>query len=351
MALITLRQLLDHAGENGYGMPAFNITNLETLQAVMDAAEKTNSPVIIQASRSARKYMGDVFLKGLFHAAAEAYPNIPIVMHQDHGNSLETCVSAMDYDFTSVMMDGSLEADGKTPSDFEYNSTVTRSVTSAAHKRGVSVEGEIGVLGSLETGQGDKEDGHGFEGTLSKDQLLTDPNDASRFVEATNVDALAVACGTSHGAYKFSKKPTGETLAMSAIEAIHAKLPNTHLVMHGSSSVPQELQDLINEFGGAIPQTYGVPLEEIARGIKSGVRKVNIDTDLRMALTGAVRKYLAEKPDSFDIRGILKPARERIAAECVERNEAFGCAGMADKIKPLSLEEMAARYASGELAA
>ena len=351
MALITLRQLLDHAGENGYGMPAFNITNLETLQGVMDAAVKTNSPVIIQASRSARKYMGDTFLKGLFHAAAEAYPNIPIVMHQDHGNSLETCVSAMDYDFTSVMMDGSLEADGKTPSDFDYNAGVTRSVTQAAHARGVSVEGEIGVLGSLETGMGDKEDGHGFEGKLEKDQLLTDPQDAARFVEATNVDALAVACGTSHGAYKFTSKPTGETLAMSTIEAIHAKLPNTHLVMHGSSSVPQELQDLINEFGGAIPQTFGVPLEEIVRGIKSGVRKVNIDTDLRMAFTGAVRKFMAENTASFDIRGILKPARERIAAECVERNEAFGCAGMADKIKPLSLDEMVARYASGELAA
>jgi fructose-bisphosphate aldolase, class II len=332
-------------------MPAFNITNLETLQAVMDAAEKTNSPVIIQASRSARKYMGDVFLKGLFNAAAEAYPNIPVVMHQDHGNSLDTCTSAMDYGFTSVMMDGSLEADGKTPSDFEYNSTVTRSVTNAAHARGVSVEGEIGVLGSLETGKGDKEDGHGFEGVLSKDQLLTKPEDAAAFVKATNVDALAVACGTSHGAYKFSKKPTGETLAMSAIEAIHAVLPNTHLVMHGSSSVPQELQDLINEFGGAIPQTYGVPLEEIVRGIKSGVRKVNIDTDLRMAFTGAVRQFMAEHKDSFDIRGILKPARERIAAECVERNEAFGCAGMADKIKPLSLAEMTARYKSGELAA
>ncbi len=351
MALITLRQLLDHAGEHGYGMPAFNITNLETLQAVMDAAEKTNSPVIIQASRSARKYMGDVFLNGLFNAAAKAYPNIPIVMHQDHGNSLDTCVSAMDYGFTSVMMDGSLEADGKTPSDFKYNSTVTRSVSQAAHARGASVEGEIGVLGSLETGKGDKEDGHGFEGTLSKDQLLTKPEDAEAFVAATNVDALAVACGTSHGAYKFSKKPTGETLAMSTIEAIHARLPNTHLVMHGSSSVPQELQDLINAFGGAIPQTYGVPLEEIARGIKSGVRKVNIDTDLRMALTGAVRKYMSENPASFDIRGILKPAREKIAAECIERNQAFGCAGMADKIKPLSLDEMAARYKSGELAA
>ncbi len=351
MALITLRQLLDHAAENGYGMPAFNITNLETLQAVMDAADKTNSPVLIGASRSARKYMGDVFLNGLFNAAAEAYPHIPVCMHQDHGNSLETCVSALDYGFTSVMMDGSLEADGKTPSDFKYNSEVTRSVTTAAHARGASVEGEIGVLGSLETGMGDKEDGHGFEGKLSKDQLLTDPDDAKRFVEATNVDALAVACGTSHGAYKFTSKPTGETLAMSAIEAIHAKLPNTHLVMHGSSSVPQELQDLINQFGGEIPQTFGVPLEEIARGIKSGVRKVNIDTDLRMAFTGAVRKYLAENPSSFDIRAILKPAREKIAAECVERNEAFGCAGMAAKIKPLSLDDMAARYASGELAA
>jgi fructose-bisphosphate aldolase, class II len=351
MALITLRQLLDHAGENGYGMPAFNVTNLETLQAVMDAAVATESPVIIQASRSARKYMGDIFFNGLFTAAAKAYPAIPIVVHQDHGNSLDTCVSAMDYGFTSVMMDGSLKADGKTPSDFEYNSSVTRSVTDAAHQRGVSVEGEIGVLGSLETGKGDKEDGHGFEGTLSKDQLLTKPEDAEAFVAATNVDALAVACGTSHGAYKFSQKPTGETLAMSTIEAIHARLPNTHLVMHGSSSVPQDLQDLINKFGGAIPQTYGVPLAEIARGIKSGVRKVNIDTDLRMAFTGAVRKFMAEHPDSFDVRGILKPARERIAAECVERNKAFGCAGMAGKIKPLSLDQMASRYRTGALAA
>jgi fructose-bisphosphate aldolase class II len=249
------------------------------------------------------------------------------------------------------MMDGSLEADGKTPSDFEYNSSVTRSVSSAAHQRGVSVEGEIGVLGSLETGKGDKEDGHGFEGTLSRDQLLTKPEDAEAFVAATNVDALAVACGTSHGAYKFSKKPTGETLAMSAIEAIHAKLPNTHLVMHGSSSVPQALQDLINAYGGEIPQTFGVPLEEIVRGIKSGVRKVNIDTDLRMAMTGAIRKFMTENKSSFDVRGILKPGREKIAAECIERNEAFGCAGMADKIKPLSLEQMAARYKSGELAA
>ncbi|MBU1174282.1 MAG: fructose-bisphosphate aldolase class II [Alphaproteobacteria bacterium] len=351
MALITLRQLLDHAAENGYGMPAFNITNLETLQAVMDAADKTKSPVIIQASRSARKYMGDVFLKGLFNAAAEAYPHIPLVMHQDHGNSLETCESALSHGFTSVMMDGSLEADGKTPSDFQYNSSVTRSVTNAAHARGASVEGEIGVLGSLETGMGDKEDGHGFEGKLSKDQLLTDPEDAKRFVEATHVDALAVACGTSHGAYKFTSKPTGETLAMSTIEAINARLPNTHLVMHGSSSVPQALQDLINQFGGEITQTYGVPLAEIVRGIKSGVRKVNIDTDLRMAFTGALRKYLAENASSFDIRAILKPAREKIAAECAERNEAFGCAGMADKIKPISLAAMAGRYKSGELAA
>ncbi len=347
MSLITLRQLLDHAAENSYGMPAFNITNLETLQAVLQAADKTNSPVLIQASRSARKYIDDILLKNLFLGAIERYPHLPICLHLDHGNDVNCCVSAMDIGFSSVMMDGSLLADCKTPSDYDYNVEVTANVVELAHARGVSVEGEIGVLGSLETGEGEKEDGHGFEGKLEKNMLLTDPDEAARFVKDTNIDALAVAVGTSHGAYKFSRRPSGDILAMDVIEKIHEKLPNTHLVMHGASSVPEELQQLINEYGGLIPKTFGVPLEEVERGIKSGVRKVNIDTDIRMAMTGSIRKFLEENKSSFDVRAILSSARERASELCVERFERFGCAGMADKIKPVSLSAMADRYANG----
>ncbi len=349
MALITLRQLLDHAGENGYGMPAFNITNLETMQAVMEAADRTNSPVLLQASRTARKYMGDRFLQGMFMAAVQTYPHLPVCMHLDHGNELGTCMEAMDLGFTSVMMDGSLEADAKTPSDYDYNVAETSSVVEVAHARGISVEGELGVLGSLETGTGEKEDGHGFEGMLERNRLLTDPDEAYDFVAATKVDALAVACGTSHGAYKFSRRPNGDILAMDVIEKINEKLPDTHLVMHGASTVPQYLQDLINENGGDIPQTFGVPLEEVQRGIKSGVRKVNIDTDIRMALSGSMREFLLKNRSSFDIRAILKPGRQRVVELCIERNELFGCAGMADRIKPLSLSQMADRYAAGIL--
>lgn len=349
MALVTLRQLLDHAGEHGYGMPAFNITNLETLQSVMEAADKTNSPVLLQASRTARIYMDDIFLKHMFMAAVERYPHLPICLHLDHGNELGTCMSAMEMGFSSVMMDGSLEADAKTPSEYDYNVSETASVVEVAHARGISVEGELGVLGSLETGMGEKEDGHGFDGMLERNKLLTDPTEAMEFVAETGVDALAVACGTSHGAYKFSRRPNGDILAMDVIEKIHEKLPDTHLVMHGASGVPQYLQDLINEFGGDMPQTFGVPLEEIERGIKSGVRKINIDTDLRMAMSGSMREFLQENSSSFDIRAILKPGRKRIVDLCVERNERFGCAGQADKIKPLSLNQMAERYTAGIL--
>ncbi len=349
MALITLRQLLDHAGENGYGMPAFNITNLETLQSVMVAADETNSPVLLQASSTARKYIGDHFLSHMFMAAVETYPHLPVCLHLDHGNQLSTCMSAMDMGFTSVMMDGSLEADAKTPSEYEYNVSETASVVEVAHARGISVEGELGVLGSLETGTGEKEDGHGFEGMLARNQLLTDPLEALDFVKATDVDALAVACGTSHGAYKFSRRPSGDILAMDVIEQIHAKLPNTHLVMHGASTVPQYLQDLINQHGGDIPQTFGVPLEEVERGIKSGVRKINIDTDIRMAMSGSMREFLQNNQSSFDIRAILKPGKARVVTLCKERNERFGCAGQADKIKPLTLVQMADRYAAGIL--
>lgn len=347
MALITLRQLLDHAAENGYGMPAFNITNLETLQAVMEAADKTGSPVLVQASRSARKYVDDVFIKHLFLGAIERYPHLPVCVHLDHGNELGTCLSAMELGFSSVMMDGSLMADAKTPSSYEYNVEVTAEVVEQAHARGVSVEGEIGVLGSLETGEGEKEDGHGFEGKLDKNQLVTDPEEAERFVEATGVDALAVAVGTSHGAYKFTRRPDGDILYMNVIEAINKRLPETHLVMHGASTVPQDLQDLINAYGGDIPATFGVPLEEVERGIRHGVRKVNIDTDIRMAMTGSMRKYLQENRSSFDIRAVLKPGRDRTVALCVERFERFGCAGMAAKIKPLPLNVMADHYSAG----
>ncbi len=349
MALVPMRLLLDHAAENGYGIPAYNVNNMEQIQAIMKAAHETDSPVILQASRGARKYAGESFLRHLILAAVETYPDIPIAMHQDHGNSPATCYSAMSHGFTSVMMDGSLEADAKTPSSFEYNVDVTRKVVEVAHAIGVSVEGELGCLGSLETGQGEAEDGHGFEGTLSHDQLLTDPDEAVQFVEQTGVDALAVAIGTSHGAYKFTRKPTGEILAISRIEEIHRRLPNTHLVMHGSSSVPEDLLALINQYGGKIPETYGVPLEEIQKGIKSGVRKVNIDTDNRLAITAAVREALAAKPEEFDPRHFLNPSIKYMQKVCAERYQAFGAAGNASKIKPISLDDFAAKYAKGEL--
>lgn len=333
MPLVPLRVVLDHAAENDYGVAAFNVNNMEQIQAIMAAADKTDSPVIVQASRGARAYSQDAYLRHLMIAATELYPHIPIVMHQDHGNSPATCLSAIENGFTSVMMDGSLEEDGKTPASYEYNVRVTAEVVKLAHARGVSVEGELGCLGSLEHGGGEQEDGHGAVGTLSHDQLLTDPEEAARFVEETGVDALAVAIGTSHGAYKFSKKPTGEVLAMSRIEEIHRRLPNTHLVMHGSSSVPQELQDIINKFGGQMKQTFGVPVEEIQRGIKSGVRKINVDTDCRMAITGAIRKVLFESPDKFDPRDYLKPARTAMEEVCIARMTAFGQAGNASKLR------------------
>ncbi|PQO31963.1 fructose-bisphosphate aldolase class II [Bremerella cremea] len=337
MALIPLRVLLDHAAENSYGVAAFNVNNMEQIQAIMEAAKETDSPVIVQASRGARKYSQDNYLRHLMLAASELYPNIPIVMHQDHGNSPETCMSAIENGFTSVMMDGSLEADGKTPASYEYNVDVTKKVVEMAHAKNVSVEGELGCLGSLESGMGEAEDGHGAEGELSHDQLLTDPDEAARFVEETGVDALAVAIGTSHGAYKFTKKPTGEVLAMDRIEEIHKRLPNCHLVMHGSSSVPQELQDIINKYGGEMKQTYGVPVEEIQRGIKSGVRKINVDTDNRMAITGAIRKVLMEKPADFDPRAYLTPARDAMKQVCIDRMVAFGQAGQASKMRAASL--------------
>lgn len=347
MALTTLRQMLDHAAEYGYGMPAFNITNLETLQAVMLAAHATQSPVILQASQSARRYMGDLFVKHMFAAAIEQYPQLPVCVHQDHGSSVAVCEAAMDLGFSSVMMDGSLLEDGRTPSNYEQNVAVTAATTELAHARGVSVEGEIGVLGSLETGAGEKEDGHGFEGTLERHELLTDSSQAAAFVAATNVDALAVAIGTSHGAYKFSRRPTGDILAMDTIEEIHAVLPSTHLVMHGASTIPDDLQQLVNEHGGNIPATFGVPLEEVERGIRSGVRKINIDTDIRMALTGSMRKYLQENPSSFDIRALNKPGIERIKTLCRERFERFGSAGQAERIRSISLADMASRYHAG----
>ena len=331
MALVPLVKILDHAAENGYGVAAFNVNNMEQIQSIMEAAEETDSPVIVQASRGARAYSQDAYLRHLMLAAVELYPQIPIVMHQDHGNSVETCQSAIGNGFTSVMMDGSLQEDGKTPADFEYNVDVTRRVVKLAHPENVSVEGELGCLGSLETGMGDQEDGHGAEGTLTRDQLLTDPNEAEQFVAETGVDALAVAIGTSHGAYKFTRQPDGEVLDMARIEEIHHRLPNTHLVMHGSSSVPQELQDIINEYGGDIRQTWGVPVEEIQRGIRHGVRKINVDTDNRLAITGAIRKVLAESPAEFDPRAYLKPSRTAMKQVCIERMTAFGQAGQASR--------------------
>src|SRR6201996_4047426 len=349
MARITLRQLLDHAAEHGYGVPAFNINNMEQGLAIMEAADSVAAPVIIQASRGARTYANDIMLARLIDALVEIYPHIPVCMHQDHGNGPATCATAIQYGFTSVMMDGSLMEDAKTPASYEYNVDVTRRVTEMAHACGVSVEGELGVLGSLETGMGEAEDGHGFEGKLDHSALLTDPDQAVDFVERTQVDALAIAMGTSHGAYKFSRKPDGDVLAMHVIEEIHRRLPDTHLVMHGSSSVPQDLQDIINQYGGEMPQTWGVPVEEIQRGIKHGVRKINIDTDNRMAMTGQIRRIFAEQPGEFDPRKYLKPAMEAMTKVCKQRLEEFGTAGNAPKINPLPLSAMAQRYAKGEL--
>ncbi len=349
MALITLRQLLDHAAEYSYGVPAFNINNMEQGLAIMRAAASVDAPVIIQASRGARSYAGDIMLRNMIQALAEMFPDTPLCMHQDHGNDEATCLSAIRHGFTSVMMDGSLEADMKTPASYDYNLTITERVSRMAHWVGASVEGELGVLGSLETGEAAKEDGSGAEGKLEMDALLTDPDQAVDFVQKTKVDALAIACGTSHGAYKFSRKPTGDILAMDQIEAIHAKLPNTHLVMHGSSSVPQELQDIINEFGGDMPQTYGVPVAEIERGIRSGVRKVNIDTDCRMAMTGQFRKMATQSPSQFDPRKFLIPATDAMEALCKDRLERFGTAGNGAKLKAIPLDDMAKRYADGSL--
>ncbi|HEX5105604.1 MAG TPA: class II fructose-bisphosphate aldolase [Pirellulaceae bacterium] len=337
MPLVPLRKVLDHAAANDYGVAAFNVNNMEQIQAIMEAAKETDSPVIVQASRGARSYSQDNYLRHLMLAAAELYPQIPVVMHQDHGNSPATCMSAIDNGFTSVMMDGSLKEDGKTPADYDYNVRVTTEVVKAAHARGVSVEGELGCLGSLEHGEGEQEDGHGAVGKLSREQLLTDPDQAEDFVKKTNVDALAVAIGTSHGAYKFTKKPTGEILAMDRIVAIHKKLPNCHLVMHGSSSVPQEIQDELNRYGGKMKQTWGVPVEEIQRGIKHGVRKINVDTDNRMAMTAAIRRVLMETPEKFDPRDYLKPARDAMKKVCIARMVSFGQAGNASKMRSAGL--------------
>ena len=344
MALISLRQLLDYAAENDFGMPAFNVNNMEQVHAIMRAADAVDSPVIMQGSAGARSYAGEPFLRHLISAAIEQYPHIPIVMHQDHGSEPAVCLRSIQSGFSSVMMDGSLMADMKTPSSFEYNVATTAEVVKMAHAGGVSVEGELGCLGSLETGEMGEEDGHGAEGKLDMDMLLTDVNEAADFVAKTGVDALAIAIGTSHGAYKFTKEPTGDILRIDRIRDIHAKLPNTHLVMHGSSSVPQDWLEIINTYGGNMGQTYGVPVEEIQEGIKNGVRKVNIDTDLRMASTGAVRKHLAENPSNFDPRKFLKASTDAMMAVCQARFEAFGCAGHASKIKPLSLEKMISFY-------
>src|ERR1700759_981592 len=350
MARITLRQLLDDAAERGYGVPAFNINNMEQGLAIMEAAQAASAPVIIQASRGARQYANDIVLARLIDALVELYTQIPVCMHQDHGNNEATCATAIQYGFTSVMMDGSLKADAKTPADYDYNVGVTRRVVDMAHWVGASVEGELGVLGSLETGMGEKEDGHGFEGKLDHSQLLTDPDQAVDFVRATEVDALAIAMGTSHGAYKFTRQPDGDVLAMNVIEEIHRRLPTTHLVMHGSSSVPQDLQDIINANGGKMNPTWGVPVAEIQRVIKNGVRKINIDTDNRMAMTGQIRKVLKDNPEEFDPRKYLKPAMEAMAKVCKLRLQEFNTAGQASKIKKvLTPAEMAKRYSKGEL--
>ncbi len=350
MALITLRQLLDHAAEHQYGVPAFNVNNLEQMRAVMEAANAVDAPVIIQASAGARKYAGSAFLRHLILAAIEEFPHIPVCMHQDHGVSPAVCQRSIQMGFSSVMMDGSLGEDGKTPKDYDYNMRVTKTVVEMAHACGVSVEGEIGCLGSLETGMAGEEDGHGAEGAMDHSQLLTDPEEAARFVKDTGVDALAIAIGTSHGAYKFSRPPTGDILAIGRVKEIHARIPNTHLVMHGSSSVPQDWLKIINEFGGDLGETYGVPVSEIQEAIKHGVRKVNIDTDLRLASTGAVRRFLAKNPKEFDPRKFLAESTKAMLAICKERYEQFSCAGQASKIKALNLEAMTTRYAKGELA-
>ncbi|MFP5405532.1 MAG: class II fructose-bisphosphate aldolase [Gammaproteobacteria bacterium] len=350
MALVSMRQLLDHAAENGYGIPAFNVNNLEQVRAIMAAASEVDAPVIMQASAGARKYAGEIFLRQLIEAAIETYPDVPVVMHQDHGQSPAICLQAIRLGFSSVMMDGSLQEDGKTIATYDYNVEVTGRVVKMAHSVGVTVEGELGCLGSLETMKGDKEDGHGAEGTMTREQLLTDPEEAADFVKRTQVDALAIAIGTSHGAYKFTRKPTGDILAIDRVKEIHQRIPNTHLVMHGSSSVPQDLQDIINQYGGQMKPTWGVPVEEIQRGIKHGVRKINIDTDNRMAMTGQIRKVLTENPAEFDPRKYLKPAMEAMTKLCKQRLQEFNTAGQASKIKRVfTLAEMAKRYASGEL--
>ncbi|MDQ0143652.1 class II fructose-bisphosphate aldolase [Cupriavidus necator] len=350
MPLVSMRQLLDHAAENSYGLPAFNVNNLEQVQAIMQAADEVNAPVIMQASAGARKYAGEHFLRHLIEAAVEAYPHIPVVMHQDHGQSPAICQAAIDLGFSSVMMDGSLREDGKTPADYEYNVDVTRKVVQLSHAIGVTVEGELGCLGSLETGEAGEEDGIGAEGKLDHSMLLTDPEQAADFVKATQLDALAIAIGTSHGAYKFTRKPTGDILAINRIKEIHARIPNTHLVMHGSSSVPQELLEEIRKFGGDMKETYGVPVEEIQEAIKYGVRKINIDTDIRLAMTGAIRRFFVENPSKFDPREYLKPAREAAKQVCKARYLAFGCEGQAGKIKPVALTDIASQYKSGKLA-
>ncbi len=349
MALISMRQLLDYAAENSFGLPAFNVNNMEQVHAIMQAADQTDSPVIMQGSAGARSYAGEPFLRHMISAAVEMYPHIPVVMHQDHGSEPAVCLRSIQSGFTSVMMDGSLEADMKTPSSFEYNVNTTLEVVKMAHAGGVSVEGELGCLGSLETGMMGEEDGHGAEGKLDMDQLLTDPEEAATFVKQTGVDALAIAIGTSHGAYKFTKEPEGDVLRIDRIVEIHKRIPDTHLVMHGSSSVPQEWLEIINNYGGDMGQTYGVPVAEIVEGIKNGVRKVNIDTDLRMASTGAVRKFLSENTSNFDPRKFLKASTAAMKDICVARYEAFGAAGHASKIKVQTLEAMISRYASGEL--
>ncbi|MFD1894186.1 class II fructose-bisphosphate aldolase [Ottowia beijingensis] len=350
MPLVSMRELLDHAAANNYGIPAFNVNNLEQVQAVMAAADEVGAPVILQASAGARKYAGEHFIKYLIQAASEAYPHIPMVMHQDHGTSPAICKGALDLGFGSVMMDGSLKEDGKTPADFDYNVRVTKEVVDMAHRIGATVEGELGCLGSLETGEAGEEDGVGAAGKLTHDQLLTDPEEAAQFVKATQLDALAIAIGTSHGAYKFTRPPTGDVLAISRVKEIHARIPNTHLVMHGSSSVPQELLALINQYGGKMKETYGVPVKEIQEAIKHGVRKINIDTDIRLGMTGAVRKFQAENPDKFDMREWMKPAREAAKAICKQRYLEFGCEGQGGKIKGMPLSVMAEKYARGELA-
>jgi len=351
MALVSMRQMLDHAAEFGYGIPAFNVNNLEQVRAIMIAADKTNSPVILQGSAGARKYAGAPFLRHLILAAIEEFPHIPVVMHQDHGTSPTVCQRSIQLGFSSVMMDGSLMDDGKTPSSYEYNVDVTRRTVEMAHGCGVSVEGELGCLGSLETGEAGEEDGIGAVGKLTLEQMLTDPEEAADFVNKTQVDALAIACGTSHGAYKFTRPPTGDILAIDRIKAIHQRIPNTHLVMHGSSSVPQEWLAVINEYGGAIPETYGVPVEQICEGIKHGVRKVNIDTDLRLASTGATRRFLAHNPSEFDPRKFLAETTKAMTDICINRYDAFGSSGNASKIKPISLDSMFDLYEKGELKA